>query len=482
MKYFATFTLDRDKDINVALAVESISRTTPVSDALQPLPGSVDFLEGVMHLNGEVLPVVNLKKRLGLPSTSWNANSKVAVVTLLDQPCGILFDDIKEVLRVEDNAVIPIHASLLSSDPIFSHIIKPKGRTSHFNLLDLGVLFQQDDAAQTTAISEFQACTPSVPRPCEPFIIFSCDGQRYGIAVENSRELTFLSEIDETFKNHVFIGAIHLRRETIPVFETPRLLLGRSADGPLLEEEKILILNASEMVAGIVVDEVHELVSIYDDEVLPMPDESRGNILGIYQYEGRPDIMLLDIPSLLAPHKRELSSVAHLTRQESTTETALRSGCQHLITENGYLVFSIGKKFAVELRHIQEIIENHVVMPTPDSQGYRRGIINLRGRVIPVISLRHFYSFPDDQNATDERKLIICKVEAHYLALEVDSVITISKQEKYYAAPSLRKELAEKQDTLDRLITFSIGTEKPQHALAVNIPTLIKNHLASSGE
>lgn len=67
MKYFATFTLDRDNDINVALAVESITRTIPVLDALQPLPGSVDFLEGVMHLNGEILPVVNLKKDSGSP-------------------------------------------------------------------------------------------------------------------------------------------------------------------------------------------------------------------------------------------------------------------------------------------------------------------------------------------------------------------------------------------------------------------------------
>jgi purine-binding chemotaxis protein CheW len=478
MKYFATFTLDIDKDIDVAIAVESITRTTPVSDALQPLPGSVDFLEGVMHLNGALLPVVNLKKRLGLPSSSWSATSKVAVITVFNQPCGILFDDIKEVLRVEDDAVIPIHAALQSSDPIFSHIIKPKGRTGHFNLLDLGALFQQD----AMAISGFQASEPSVPRPCEPFIVFSCDGQRYGIPVENSRELTFLSEIDETFKNNVFIGAIHLRRETIPILETHRLLLGQSVAGPLPDEGKILVLSAHEMLAGIVVDEVLELVRLYNDEILPMPEESKGNTRGIYPCQDKPDIMLLDIPSLLAPHKRELSSVAHLTEQEATAETIGRPGSQHLITENGYLVFSIGKKFAVELRYIQEIIDNHAVMPTPDSRGYRRGVINLRGRVVPVISLRHFYSFPEDENAMDEKKLIICTSNGQYLALEVDSIITISKQEKSYAAPSLRRELADKQDTLDRLINFALETEKAQHALAVNIPILIKNHLAISGE
>ena len=478
MKYFATFALDREKDIYVALAVESITRTTSVSDALQPLPGSVDFLEGVMHLNGEILPVVNLKKRLGLPSSSWNASSKVAVVTLFDQPCGILFDDIKEVLRVEDNEIIPIHASLQSSDPIFSHIIKPKGRTSHFNLLDLGALFQQD----ATAISVCQPCEPSVPRPCEPFIIFSCAGQRYGIAVENSRELTFLSEIDETFKNHVFIGAIHLRRETIPIIETHKLLLGQSADGPLPDMGRILILRTGKTVAGIVVDEVHELMRLYNDEILPLPDDSKGNTRGIYPGQNKPDIMLLDIPGLLAPHEQEISSVANLIEQKETLKATRRTSYQHLITENGYLVFSIGKKFAVELRYIQEIIDEGSVMPTPESRGFRRGVVNLRGRVIPVINLRYFYSFPEDKHATQDKKLIICKVDEQYLALEVDSVITISKQEKYYAAPSLRKELEDKRDTLDRLINFSTDVGESLHALAVNIPILIQNHLAISGE
>ena len=482
MKHFATFILDRNQKIYVAIAVERIIQTTCVSKALQPLPGAIEFLEGVMDLNGEPLPVVNLKKRLGLPSTGWDASSKVAVIMLFERPFGILFDDIQEVMGVEDHGIVPIHAALQPPNPIFSHLIKPEGRPHHFNLLDLGTLFRQDEATRAAMLEGMRPIEPSAPRPQASFVLFSCGSQRYGIPVSNSRELTFTSELDTAFKSHLFAGAIHLRTETIPIFKSHRLLLGQSADVPLPEMGRILILTTETAVSGMVVDEVHELARVFVDEILPMPDGTAAHTRGIYSTPGKPDTLILDIPNLLGPHAEEILAVANLNEKAPIKETVQRDTHQHLITEKGYLVFSIGKKFAVELRHIQEIIDEHAVLATPDSRGYKSGFINLRGRVIPVVNLRYFYGFTEDRESTPDKKLIICTVDAHCIALEVDTIITISKQEKYYAAPSLRRELAAKRDTLDRLINFYTDTGESLHALAVNIPILIKNHLAHKGE
>ena len=482
MKHFATFILDINQKIYVAIAVERIIKTTRISAALQPLPGAIESLEGVMHFNGDPLPIVNLKRRLGLPSTDWDATSKVAIIMLFDRPFGILFDDIQEVMGIEDHGIIPIHAALQPLNPIFSHIIKPEGRSHHFNLLDLGALFRQDEATRAAIFQGMHPIEPSVPRPQASYIFISCGGQRYGILVSNSRELTFTAELDTAFKSHLFAGAIHLRTETIPIFNSHRLLLGQNADVPPSETGRILILTTETTVTGMVVDEVHELARVFVDEILPMPNGTATHTRGIYSAPGKPNTLILDIPSLLSPHTEEILAVANLNEKPSTNKTIQRDHHQHLITEKGYLIFSIGKKFAVELRHIQEIINEHAVLAAPDSRGYQSGFINLRGRVIPVVNLRYFYGFTENRERTPEKKLIICTIDAHCIALEVDTIITISKQEKYYAAPSLRRELAAKRDTLDRLINFSTDTGESLHALAINIPILIKNHLSPQGE
>ncbi|WP_455385749.1 chemotaxis protein CheW [Acidihalobacter prosperus] len=53
-----------------------------------------------------------------------------------------------------------------------------------------------------------------------------------------------------------------------------------------------------------------------------------------------------------------------------------------------YLSFSLGKEtFAVDIRHIREIIEYGEVTAVPMMPPFLRGVINLRGKVVPVIDL-----------------------------------------------------------------------------------------------
>jgi hypothetical protein len=61
--------------------------------------------------------------------------------------------------------------------------------------------------------------------------------------------------------------------------------------------------------------------------------------------------------------------------------------------------------------------------------------------------------------------------------LLVDEIITIYKQERYHATPSLRPELQAKKDTLDRLIEFINGEGLKEHVLVVNVANLLRHHL-----
>ena len=60
-----------------------------------------------------------------------------------------------------------------------------------------------------------------------------------------------------------------------------------------------------------------------------------------------------------------------------------------------YLTFHLGEEqFALEIERIQEIIGVINVTALPRTEDYVRGVINLRGRIIPVIDLRRRFSMP----------------------------------------------------------------------------------------
>ncbi|NLN46382.1 MAG: purine-binding chemotaxis protein CheW, partial [Clostridiaceae bacterium] len=54
-----------------------------------------------------------------------------------------------------------------------------------------------------------------------------------------------------------------------------------------------------------------------------------------------------------------------------------------------YLTFALGKDvYGIEIRHITEIIGIQHITEVPEVPSYVRGIINLRGRIVPVIDVR----------------------------------------------------------------------------------------------
>ena len=179
--------------------------------------------------------------------------------------------------------------------------------------------------------------------------------------------------------------------------------------------------------------------------------------------------------------------MARLRRNVEASNVEDEPSARHIITEHCYLIFAIGKHYAIELKDVQEIIDCGDLIQLTSEQGLVQGIINLRGRVVPVMSLRTFYSCPEHNVASralaQEDKLIIGRAGGNLVALLVDEIITIYKQEKFHTTPSLRPELQSKKDTLDRLIEFINDEGLKEHVLVVNVANILRNHLQiSEGE
>ncbi|MGI6084223.1 MAG: chemotaxis protein CheW [Acetivibrionales bacterium] len=97
-----------------------------------------------------------------------------------------------------------------------------------------------------------------------------------------------------------------------------------------------------------------------------------------------------------------------------------------------YLTFSLGKEsYGVEVRYVIEIIGMQSITEIPEMPEYVRGIINLRGKIIPVMDVRlRFKKEPKDYS--DRTCIIVIEIKDILIGLIVDSVsevISIPEQD-----------------------------------------------------
>jgi purine-binding chemotaxis protein CheW len=77
-----------------------------------------------------------------------------------------------------------------------------------------------------------------------------------------------------------------------------------------------------------------------------------------------------------------------------------------------YLTFKLGREeYGVEILKVQEIIRKQEITRVPKTPEYVRGVINLRGKVIPVVELRAKFGMPSQED-TEKTCIIVIQFEA----------------------------------------------------------------------
>jgi purine-binding chemotaxis protein CheW len=85
------------------LRVQEIIRIQP----LTRVPNLPEFIDGVINLRGKVIPVVGLRKRLGLDKQLADKRTRIVVVDVHGQILGFVVDSVSEVLRIHTDTVEP---------------------------------------------------------------------------------------------------------------------------------------------------------------------------------------------------------------------------------------------------------------------------------------------------------------------------------------------------------------------------------------
>lgn len=105
------------------------------------------------------------------------------------------------------------------------------------------------------------------------------------------------------------------------------------------------------------------------------------------------------------------------------------------MAEEQLVTFSLGtEEFGIDIMKVQEIIRIPPITRVPKAPVYVEGVINLRGNVIPVVSLRTRFGMPAHEE-TDLSRIVVLQVNGKVFGVRVDGVTEVLRLESESIEP-----------------------------------------------
>lgn len=116
------------------------------------VPNAPEFIEGVINLRGRIIPVIDLRKKMGHPKKDLDKDSRIIVIEDESSFVGFLVDVVKQVLRIPKDIVEtpPEIISSVNTDYI-SAVAKLENRL--IILIDLQKILSKEDQNQLKEVA-----------------------------------------------------------------------------------------------------------------------------------------------------------------------------------------------------------------------------------------------------------------------------------------------------------------------------------------
>ena len=146
--HLVTFNLGEEYGVPIS-QVQEIVRVGGIT----MVPNSPSYMEGVINLRGRVLPVLNLRKRLGLSDKEMSNASRIVVAEIGNKVIGLLVDAVTHVIKITPESVEPAPEEILEIDTDY---ITGVGKLSDrmIILLDLEKLLRREKIEGNEALHE----------------------------------------------------------------------------------------------------------------------------------------------------------------------------------------------------------------------------------------------------------------------------------------------------------------------------------------
>lgn len=100
---YLLFTID-DAYYGLPLELATEILTLP---AITRLPCVANYVKGIINLRGKVIPVLDVRMKLGLPEIPFDESNAIIVISIREMPVGLIVDMVSEVVTVPRDKIIP---------------------------------------------------------------------------------------------------------------------------------------------------------------------------------------------------------------------------------------------------------------------------------------------------------------------------------------------------------------------------------------
>ncbi len=69
------------------------------------VPNTPYFVDGIINLRGEIIPIINLKKRFNIEGNNINSDTRIIVININDKNVGFVVDEASQVLRIDEKDI-----------------------------------------------------------------------------------------------------------------------------------------------------------------------------------------------------------------------------------------------------------------------------------------------------------------------------------------------------------------------------------------
>ncbi len=153
-----TFRLDKEI---YGLPIDSISKIISMV-TITPIPKVHHAIEGIINVRGDIVPVINLRRYLGVPEVPLGLHTPIVLVQMPERTMGLIVDEVMDVLEVEAEQVTHLEQIIpeeLGEVPILQGVVH--SREGAILLLDIERLFLPSQAKALARVVE----TLDVPDP-----------------------------------------------------------------------------------------------------------------------------------------------------------------------------------------------------------------------------------------------------------------------------------------------------------------------------
>ncbi len=264
-------------------------------------------------------------------------------------------------------------------------------------------------------------------------VSFEVAGEEFGLDIIEVQEIIKIPEITRVPKAPEFVeGIINLRGGVLPIIDSRRRFDLEVKEWT--DSNRILVANIEGKMTGIIVDSVSEVLRLPESAIEPAPSLMGTGAeylegIGKLEEEGRL-INLLNLKKFLAIEGMEEFSenLKSITKEKEKTR---EDKMDRNVSDEVQLVgFRLGEEqYAVGISEVQEIIRVPEVTRIPKAPEFVEGVINLREKVLPVLSLRKKFAL-EDVKKMDSQRIIVVNIDGISTGMIVDSVSEVLRLPK----------------------------------------------------